>query len=105
MRYWDEDRLEWTPELHDFAAAWSRQPKWVVSRTLKSVGPNAIARDEARCVARGRQDENEIARPLDAPDHLVAIGAAGADITRRDPALEAVLLELLHDLFFRVPRS
>jgi hypothetical protein len=21
MRYWDEDRLEWTPELHDFAAA------------------------------------------------------------------------------------
>ena len=41
MRYWDEDRPEWTPELHDFAAAWRRQPKWVVSRTLKSVGPNA----------------------------------------------------------------
>ena len=26
---------------HDFAAAWRAQPKWVVSRTLKSVGPNA----------------------------------------------------------------
>ena len=25
----------------DFAAAWRNQPKWVVSRSLKSVGPNA----------------------------------------------------------------
>jgi dihydrofolate reductase len=41
MRYWEEDRPEWTAEEHAFAAAWRRQPKWVVSRTLKSVGPNA----------------------------------------------------------------
>jgi len=41
MRYWDEDRAEWTPELHEFAAAWRTLPKWVVSRTLTSVGPNA----------------------------------------------------------------
>jgi dihydrofolate reductase len=41
MRYWDEDHPEWTPEHRDFAAAWRRQPKWVVSRSLKSVGPNA----------------------------------------------------------------
>jgi dihydrofolate reductase len=41
MRYWDEDRPEWTAEHHEFAAAWRRQPKWVVSRSLKSVGPNA----------------------------------------------------------------
>jgi dihydrofolate reductase len=41
MRYWDEDRPEWDPEELDFAAAWRRQPKWVVSRSLKSVGPNA----------------------------------------------------------------
>jgi len=41
MRYWDEDHPEWTPDLHEFAAAWRRQPKWVVSRSLKSVGPNA----------------------------------------------------------------
>lgn len=41
MRYWDEDRSEWTPELREFATAWRNQPKWVVSRTLKSVGPNA----------------------------------------------------------------
>ena len=41
MRYWDEDRPEWVAEEHDFAAAWRSQPKWVVSRSLKSVGPNA----------------------------------------------------------------
>lgn len=41
MRYWDEDRPEWGPEHHEFAAAWRRLPKWVVSRSLKSVGPNA----------------------------------------------------------------
>jgi len=41
MNYWDEDRPDWGPEQHEFAAAWRRQPKFVVSRTLKSVGPNA----------------------------------------------------------------
>ena len=41
MRYWDEDQADWVAEERDFAAAWRRQPKWVVSRSLKSVGPNA----------------------------------------------------------------
>ena len=41
MRYWDEDRPEWSAEQRAFAAAWRSQPKWVVSRSLKSVGPNA----------------------------------------------------------------
>jgi dihydrofolate reductase len=41
MRYWDEDLPEWDAEERDFAAAWRSQPKWVVSRSLKSVGPNA----------------------------------------------------------------
>lgn len=46
MRYWDGD--DWnqhettqTAPLREFAEAWRRQPKWVVSRSLKSVGPNA----------------------------------------------------------------
>jgi dihydrofolate reductase len=42
MRYWDEDHLEWTAEERDYAAAWRSQKKWIVSRSLKSVGPNAI---------------------------------------------------------------
>ena len=41
MRYWDDDRNVESAEEHDFAAAWRSQPKWVVSRSLKSVGPNA----------------------------------------------------------------
>ena len=41
MRYWDEDDPAWTPELRDFAKVWRDQPKWVVSHSLKSVGPNA----------------------------------------------------------------
>ena len=41
MPYWDEARPEWDAGDHDFAAAWRAQPKWVVSRTLESVGPNA----------------------------------------------------------------
>ncbi|MFB9324493.1 dihydrofolate reductase family protein [Paenibacillus aurantiacus] len=41
MRYWDEDQSEWDAPEREYAAAWQSKPKWVVSRTLKSVGPNA----------------------------------------------------------------
>jgi dihydrofolate reductase len=41
MSYFDEEHPEWTPAERDFAAAWRRMPKWVVSRSLTSVGPNA----------------------------------------------------------------
>ena len=54
MRYWDEDRPEWGAEERDFAAAWRSQPKWVVSRSLKSVGPNAtLVEDDLEAVIRG----------------------------------------------------
>ncbi|MGO4527081.1 dihydrofolate reductase family protein [Microvirga sp. 2MCAF35] len=41
MRYWDDDHPEWNEEQREYAAAWRSQPKWVVSRSLESVGPNA----------------------------------------------------------------
>ncbi len=41
MRYWDEDQPEWEADEHAYAAAWRNQPKWVVSHSLQSVGPNA----------------------------------------------------------------
>lgn len=41
MRYWDEDQLDWGAPERAFAEAWRRQPKWVVSRSLQAVGPNA----------------------------------------------------------------
>ncbi len=57
MRYWDEDRPEWSAEQREFAAAWRRQPKWVVSRSLNSVGPNAtLVDDDIEAVVRGLKD-------------------------------------------------
>lgn len=54
MRYWDEDRPEWTPEQVEFAQAWRRQPKWVVSRSLTSMGPNAtLVAEDIEAVIRG----------------------------------------------------
>ena len=41
MRYWDEDKPDWEDDEHEFASAWRPKPKWVASRSLKSVGPNA----------------------------------------------------------------
>ncbi|MGZ8310778.1 MAG: dihydrofolate reductase family protein [Allosphingosinicella sp.] len=68
MRYWDDDRPEWDTAELDFAAAWRRQPKWVVSRSLEEVGPNAtlIGDDLAgamRGLKAGRNGEIEVAGP------------------------------------------
>ena len=41
MRYWDDEHPEWDAEERAFAAVWRNNPKWVVSRSLQSVGPNA----------------------------------------------------------------
>jgi dihydrofolate reductase len=58
MRYWDDDRAEWDPMERDFAAAWRSQPKWVVSRSLKSVGPNAtLVADDIEEVIRGLKSQ------------------------------------------------
>jgi dihydrofolate reductase len=58
MRYWDEDLPEWDAEDHEFAAAWRNQRKWVVSSSLKSVGPNAtLVADEIEAVIRGLKAE------------------------------------------------
>ena len=41
MRYWDEDKPDWEEIEHDFARVWRPKPKWVASRSLTHVGPNA----------------------------------------------------------------
>jgi dihydrofolate reductase len=54
MRYWDDDQPDWDAEERDFAAVWRSQPKWVVSRSLKTVGPNATLVDnDIETVIRG----------------------------------------------------
>jgi dihydrofolate reductase len=58
MRYWDEDQPDWDAEERDFAAAWRGQPKWVVSHSLRSVGPNAtLIEDGLEAVVRGLKAE------------------------------------------------
>lgn len=63
MRYWDEDHPEWDAAEREFAVAWRRHPKWVVSRSLTSVGPNAtlIGDDVEAAIRRLKaQAEGEI---------------------------------------------
>jgi dihydrofolate reductase len=41
MRYWEQDDPAWDADHRAFADVWRNERKWVVSRTLTSVGPNA----------------------------------------------------------------
>lgn len=68
MRYWDEEHPEWDADRRAFAAAWRKQHKWVVSRSLKSVGPNATLvegdlESAIRTIKTERDGEIEVAGP------------------------------------------
>jgi dihydrofolate reductase len=68
MRYWDDDQASWNDDQRAFAAAWRKQQKWVVSRTLKSVGPNAVLvgtdlEAAMRALKAERDGEIEVAGP------------------------------------------
>ena len=68
MRYWDDEQPEWEADEHAFAAAWRAQPKWVVSRSSQSVGPNAsLVQDDLEGTIRRlkaeRDGEIEVAGP------------------------------------------
>lgn len=68
MRYWDEDHPDWDADRIAFAAAWRRQPKWIVSRSLKAVGANAALvgddlEDAIRRLKAERDGEIEVAGP------------------------------------------
>lgn len=69
MRYWEDDKPEWDADARAFAAAWRAQPKWVVSRTLSAVGPNAtlVSSDIAETIRRLKtelQGEIEVSGPV-----------------------------------------
>ena len=60
MRYWDDEHPEWDADERAFAAAWRKQPKWVVSRSLSLVGPNAtLVADDLERTIRALKDERE----------------------------------------------
>jgi len=69
MRYWEEDLPDWDAMDREFAAAWRSQPKWVVSRSLKSAGPNAtlVADDFEEVIRRLKHElagEIHVAGPV-----------------------------------------
>ena len=68
MRYWDDDHPDWDADRRAFAAAWRRQPKWVASKSLNTLGPNAsLLGDDLESAVReikaGRSGEIEVAGP------------------------------------------
>lgn len=78
MRYWDDEQPDWGVDERAFAAAWRKQHKWVVSRTLTSVGPNAtLVGDDLegaiRQIKAEREGEIEVAGPMLAHS-LTALG-------------------------------
>jgi len=79
MRYWDEDRPEWDAGDHDFAAAWRAQPKWVVSRTLNSVGANATLVGE-NLEAFVRRLKNDVDGEIDVAGPALAASLTDLDL-------------------------
>jgi dihydrofolate reductase len=78
MRYWDEDRPDWDGEDHDFAAVWRTKPKWVVSRALKAVGPNAmLVADDVEAAVRRLKAEHVGEIDVAGPDLARSLGDAG----------------------------
>ncbi|TAK14510.1 MAG: dihydrofolate reductase [Rhizorhabdus sp.] len=68
MRYWDDEQPDWGADERAFAAAWRRQPKWVVSRSRPPLGPNASLvegdlADAIRALKAERDGEIEVAGP------------------------------------------
>lgn len=78
MRYWDEDQPGQDEVGRDFAAAWRPKPKWVVSRTLKSVGPNAtLVGDDLEGFVRALKAEHEGEIDVAGPELAGSLTALG----------------------------
>ena len=78
MRYWDEDRPGDDAEEHEYAAVWRRQKKWVVSRTLKSVGPNAtLVEGDLEAAIRGLKAQQVGEIEVAGPDLAVSLTNLG----------------------------
>ena len=78
MRYWDEDHPDWDADEHAFAAAWRRQPKWVVSRSLTSVGPNAaLVRGDLEGAVRALKAEHDGEIEVAGPDLAQSLSQLG----------------------------
>ena len=78
MRYWDDDHPEWDAGEREFATAWRSQPKWVVSRSLTSVGPNAtLVEGDLEAEMRGLKAERVGEIDVGGPDLARSLGNLG----------------------------
>ncbi|WP_250626178.1 dihydrofolate reductase family protein [Pinirhizobacter soli] len=78
MRYWDDDLPDWDAQEREFAAAWQSKPKWVVSRSLKSVGPNAtLVADDVEAAMRRLKAEHPGEIEVAGPDLARSLGDLG----------------------------
>ncbi|HTQ15556.1 MAG TPA: dihydrofolate reductase family protein [Rhizomicrobium sp.] len=77
MRYWDEDQPGWGAEEREFAAVWRSKPKWVASRSLKSVGPNATLTTDGVAAARDLKSRLDGELEVAGPGLARSIGDAG----------------------------
>ncbi len=78
MRYWDDDQPDWDEADHEFAGLWRDRKKWVVSRALTSLGPNATRLEGDLKTAVGALKgghAGEIA--VAGPDLAASLGAFG----------------------------
>lgn len=80
MRYWDDEYAEWDAAQREFADAWRSQPKWVVSRSLKEVGPNVtLVSDNVEATVRLLKTE-----------HSGEIDVAGPELAHSLTTLELI---------------
>ncbi|MDG2529435.1 dihydrofolate reductase family protein [Caulobacter endophyticus] len=78
MSYWDEDHPDWDGPRREFAAAWRGCPKWVVSRSLKSVGPNAsLLEGDLETAVRALKDSHDGVIEVGGPDLARSLTALG----------------------------
>lgn len=121
MRYWDNDLPQWGADERDYALVWRSQPKWVVSRSLASVGPNAtLISDDVEAAIRGLKaqfpGEIEVAGPdlaqsltdLDLIDeyrlylHPVVLGSGKPFFAAARPPLRLMASDLIGERVIRL---
>ncbi len=78
MRYWDQDLADWDAGEREFAVLWREKPKWVVSRTLKSVGPNAtLVEGDLEAAIRTLKAEHAGELSVSGPELAASVGKLG----------------------------
>jgi len=114
MRYSDDEQTGWNDPEREYATAWRSRPKWVVSRTLDAVGPNAILiRGDLEAAVRDLKAQHDGEIEVAGPDlagsltdlglideyrlytHPVVLGGGKPFFTGPRPPLRLVASELM----------